>query len=215
MIEQGTRFIGFSPRVDLSERKTANSNSETEPYTIDDIRGYKLFSAIITQSNGDDPMNINEGMLQKGVTYTVIGTGDGNEDFSNVGLPILYDGAIFIATESADPINWDGAVLQYNAGAPVANIIENTIGNVWFRYEEKSHYTIVSDSLFTAEKTLLNTYNPYYIPYAPERFTKIYTDYNDEGHIALNSKIVDSSNSILDEIDGLINNFLIEIRVYA
>ena len=37
MIPNGTRFIGISESVDLTERKSEFSNSQTEPYTIEDI----------------------------------------------------------------------------------------------------------------------------------------------------------------------------------
>jgi len=36
-VPSGTRFIGISERVNLTERKSAGLNSETQPYTIDDL----------------------------------------------------------------------------------------------------------------------------------------------------------------------------------
>ena len=36
-ISSGTRFIGISPSVNLTERKSALINNETEPFTIEDI----------------------------------------------------------------------------------------------------------------------------------------------------------------------------------
>jgi hypothetical protein len=36
-VPSGTRFIGISDRVNLTERKSAGLNSETQPYTIDDL----------------------------------------------------------------------------------------------------------------------------------------------------------------------------------
>lgn len=37
IIPIGTRFIGISPTVNLTERKSALVNRETEPFTIEDI----------------------------------------------------------------------------------------------------------------------------------------------------------------------------------
>lgn len=36
-VPSGTRFIGISDRVNLTERKSAGLNSDTQPYTIDDL----------------------------------------------------------------------------------------------------------------------------------------------------------------------------------
>jgi hypothetical protein len=36
-ISSGTRFIGIAPSVNLTERKSALINNETEPFTIEDI----------------------------------------------------------------------------------------------------------------------------------------------------------------------------------
>jgi len=115
---------------------------------------YKVFTALLTQSGDDDPQSISSGALVKGITYHVIGTGGGNEDFSNVGLPVFYDGAYFVATQNAEPINWDGAALEYNTGAPVVTVLENTIGNIWFTYTGIGNYTVESNGLFIIDKSL-------------------------------------------------------------
>jgi len=47
---------------------------------------YKVFTALLTQSGGDDPQDLCLGAVTKGVTYTIDGTGM-NADFSNVGGP--------------------------------------------------------------------------------------------------------------------------------
>lgn len=156
MIEQGTRFIGFSPRVDLSERKTANSNSETEPYTVDDIRGYKVFTALLTQSGEDDSVGQTSGTLVIGRTYYISNDCCG-ADFTNVGAPNNNLGTSFVATGQI-PNAWGGTPsgdpqLTYNTGAPVATVLENTIGNVWFTYDGVGTWAINSNGLFTLNKT--------------------------------------------------------------
>jgi hypothetical protein len=56
MIPEGTRFIGISPSVNLKERKSASINAETQPYTLDDIRGYKMYTALVSQTGTSAPV---------------------------------------------------------------------------------------------------------------------------------------------------------------
>lgn len=149
MIPQGTRFIGISPSVNLTERKSASINAETQPYTIDDIRGYKVFTAFLTQSGERDILQLNEGDLTIGVTYQITTEGL-NQDFTNVGAPNNNVGTYFIATGTT-PNNWGGGELEYNTGAPLATVLENTIGNIWFSYVDPGVYYVNSDGLFTTE----------------------------------------------------------------
>jgi hypothetical protein len=120
---------------------------------------YKVFTALLTQSGVDDSISISTGSLQKGVTYRVSGAGGGKEDFSNVGLFDFIDGSSFLATDSVTPNNWDGASLSYNPGAPIAIVLENTIGNVWFTYGSDGIYVVYSDILFN-QNTYMIIGNP-------------------------------------------------------
>jgi hypothetical protein len=56
MIPEGTRFIGISPNVNLTEKKSAVLNAETQPYTLDDIRGYKMYTALVSQTGTSAPV---------------------------------------------------------------------------------------------------------------------------------------------------------------
>ena len=159
MIPNGTRFIGIAPEVDLTERGSALLNKRTEPYTIDDIRGYKVFTALLTQSGGDNALLISEGTLTIGVTYVITSSFTG-DDFSNVGGPKItfgdeWIGTYFIATGTT-PANWTNETeFEYNTGAPIVNVLENTIGNIWFTYSGEGAYLITSNALFTENKTIL------------------------------------------------------------
>ena len=115
---------------------------------------YKVYTALLTQSGGDDPLSIIDTNLQIGVTYTIDGIGF-NTDFTNVGAPNNLDGTSFIATGTT-PNNWDGCYLLYNTGAPVATVLENTIGNIWFTYGAVGYYIASSspESLFPVGKTV-------------------------------------------------------------
>jgi len=155
-VPSGTRFIGIAPSVDLKERKSAVLNKMTEPFTIDDIRGYKVFTALLTQNGGDNVRLTASDDPQPflvGVTY-VIADNTGNADFTNIGAPNNNVGTYFIATGTT-PATWgDGSYVEcdYNEGAPVVTVLENTIGNVWFDYTDVGTYNINSDGLLSIDK---------------------------------------------------------------
>jgi len=112
---------------------------------------YKVFTALLTQSGGSSPANLGSADVIKGVTYSFDGGAD--YDFSNVGGPIYPDNYSFIATETAQPNDLGTSEWIYNTGAPVATVLENTIGNIWFTYNVVGGYSIYSNGLFTENKT--------------------------------------------------------------
>ena len=125
---------------------------------------YKVFTALLTQSGGSDVQYIGSDEilpLNVGVTYTIINN-DGTGDFTNVGAPNNDVGTSFVATGTT-PTNWGttGDVqVSYNTGAPVATVLENTIGNIWFTYEGDGTYVCNSNGLFSSNKTAgFITYN--------------------------------------------------------
>jgi len=207
MIPSGTRFIGISETVNLTERRSAIINAETQPYTINDIRGYKVYTALLSQSGGDDPQTIDSGNLTIGVTYFINGTVPG-WDFTNVGAPNNNDGTYFVATGTT-PNSWGeataGNYLRYNTGVPVATVLENTIGNVWFSYGGVGQYRAISTNNFPELKTYL---------YIQPKTTP------DEGSITTYYSGVDSiqittlSAIPYIEADNKLYNTSFEIRVY-
>ena len=114
---------------------------------------YKVYTALLTQSGGDQWLGITSGELTIGVTY-YIETPTGNPDFTNVGAPNNNFGTYFVATGTT-PNSWGtgGCNLAYNTGAPVVTVLENTIGNIWFTYSAPGEYYANSDELFTVGKT--------------------------------------------------------------
>jgi hypothetical protein len=134
-----------------------------------DITGnapYKVYTALLTQSGGDSDAGLIDNGIVVGVTYRI--TPYGNEigvDFTNIGAPNNNAGTYFVAT-GITPNSWgintdDSWVLQYNTGAPVVTVLENTIGNIWFTYIEPGNYETNSNNLFTLNKTLsLSERNP-------------------------------------------------------
>lgn len=115
------------------------------------INPYKVYTALLIQSGGDDPQSLSSGALTKGVTYKIDGGNDG--DFSNVGSPSNDDSTSFVAINDEVPNNYGTCVLLYNTGAPVVTVLENTIGYVWFTYNNIGSYAVISDGLFIADKT--------------------------------------------------------------
>ena len=122
---------------------------------------YKVFTALLTQ-NGDNNAGVLTGSdLTIGVTYQIKTGSIGTFDFTNVGAPNNDIGTFFVATGTT-PNDWSGASLNYNLGAPVVTVLENTIGNIWFTYENVGNYRCVSNDLFTIDKTTVfisNTVN--------------------------------------------------------
>jgi len=169
---------------------------------------YKVFTALLTQSGGDDPLNIDSGLLTIGVTY-LINNPSIESDFTNVGAPNNLSGTYFVATGTT-PNNWgtDTNILIYNNGAPVATVLENTIGNVWFTYIQDGFYRLNSTNSFLLEKT----------------FCQGITETSDDGTgllvITVGRENIDSVNifstSPIYELpfNDILNNTPIEIRVY-
>jgi hypothetical protein len=112
---------------------------------------YKVYTALLTQSGGDEPKYTQSGGLDIGVTYR-IDDNAGSPDFTNVGAPNNNVGTYFVATGTT-PTSWGEAGLSYNSGAPVVTVLENTIGNIWFTYIAVGEYQINSSSLFIVDKT--------------------------------------------------------------
>jgi hypothetical protein len=114
---------------------------------------YKVFTALLTQTGGSDPQSLSSGAVTKGVTYRIDG-GDG--DFLNVGAPNNDDSTSFIAINNETPNSYGTCSLLYDLGAPVATVLENTIGNIWFEYVSAGEYRVYSNSLFTEDKTAVD-----------------------------------------------------------
>jgi hypothetical protein len=117
---------------------------------------YKVYTALLTQSGGDSPVAISNTDLQVGVTYVIKDNGGG--DFTNVGAPNNDVGTYFLATGTT-PTAWGSTNLEYNEGAPVVTVLENTIGNIWFTYFGIGQYQIFSDNLFTLDKSWATAYS--------------------------------------------------------
>jgi hypothetical protein len=127
----------------------------TKSASVDQLRGYKVYTALLTQNDADNPDYISNSSLTIGVTYTINNFSPSYTlgDFTNVGAPNNNIGTSFVATGTT-PNDWGGFIqLEYNTGAPVVKVLENTIGNIWFTYVGLGNYSVNSAGLFNIDKT--------------------------------------------------------------
>lgn len=199
------RFIGISPSVDLTERRSKMINEQTEPFTLDEMRGYKVYTALLTQSGGSNAASIEDAFLTIGITYQITDQGGSGWDFTNVGAPNNNVGTYFVAT-GATPTSWgNGVSLSYNTGAPVATVLENTIGNIWFLYGADGSYSIISDGLFIDNKT--TTFGSQY-----NQDTGVFVYFQTTGAATISEIPILTGDGTLT--NGYLQNTPIEIRVY-
>lgn len=164
---------------------------------------YKVYTALLTQSGGDNIVNINGSDLTIGVTYQ-IDDSSGGADYTNVGAPNNDNGTYFVATGTT-PNSWGtGGGLNYNTGAPVVTVLENTIGNIWFTYNNTGEYYCKSNDLFITDKTAV--FGGYY--YASPGFNVYYN----LPAMATNEFLIITGDP--NTANGYLQNTPIEIRVY-
>ena len=162
IVPNDTRFIGINPTVNLRERRSARINRETQPVSMQDItdsvRPYKVYTALLAQSGNYNPGDSVQGdPLTLGVTY-LINQNSENADLTVFGAPDSNVGTYFVCTSiSAGVLPSIGDIsLTYNLGAPTVIVLENTIGNIWFTFEDDGIYYINSSDLFIDYKTFIN-----------------------------------------------------------
>lgn len=170
---------------------------------------YKSYTALITQHGTDNLILLRWDDILGGPdliigrTYKIMeNTGS---DFTNVGAPNNNIGTYFVA-KGIRPNNWGEAILQFNTGAPIVTVLENTIGNIWFTYNLTGNYYINSNDLFTLSKTTA------FISTGAEGINNgVITGINvmDQSVIICNTVVTPNTPT-----DDELNNTPIEIRVY-
>ena len=170
---------------------------------------YKVYTALLTQSGGSDPVSTSSSgdPIIIGQTYMIEDNGGSGWDFTNIGAPNNNIGTYFIATGTT-PNSWGiDSQLNYNTGAPVATVLENTIGNIWFTYDSVGIYNVNSNSLFIENKTYLPTANiDISLVASSEKF--LLSGWNSENILTLNN--TDASFVSTNDI----GRGYLEIRVY-
>lgn len=173
------------------------------------LRPYKVYTALLTQS-GNGTSTQTTGPLIIGTRY-IITTYVSDDDFTSVANVISgtinTDGCEFIAIGTT-PDNYINGSTLTDTGAPVATVLENTIGDIQFIYGGTGTYVVTSFSLFTLNKTNI--------------FLGQVADNSDTANPGFSSIVLQDSSNILirtyDSSRSISNDGLIitpiEIRVY-
>jgi len=171
------------------------------------LQPYKVYTALLTQTGGDDPQTISAGALVVGVTYEITNYQSG-DDFTNIGAPLNETGIKFVATGTSPNVWTNNSELSYNNGAPVVTVLENTIGNINFQYSYIGNYTVNCEpnNFFLVGKTIGFIGSVGDDPSAPSY-----------GYLRANGPdrfIILTQDSTLVDADAMLLNTPIEIRVY-
>lgn len=190
---------------------------KTKNFTLKSIKeytkgssSYKVFTALLTQDGPSVPF-ATEGSenIYKGVTYR-IGKNLNNYDLTIYGAPNNEVETYFISNADATLTASDDLILYSDQGAPVVKILENTIGDVWFVYNEFGQYNIVSNGLFSLNKTTGN--NAIFYDGGVDSLCGMHI--SDFSINSISIYCTRNLGGVPNYQDSLFNNVFIEIRVY-
>jgi hypothetical protein len=151
--------------VDNASDQTIDGNLNITGTT--NIKPYKVYTALLSQSGGDSPQTFAWEYLDPtpivpellaGVSY-YIDSNNSDTDFTISGSPSNNNGTHFVANGTQPdwqpPFEIEGSYIQieWNLGAPVVTVLENTVGNVWFTYDSDGQYFVNSNGSFKEDKT--------------------------------------------------------------
>lgn len=175
---------------------------------------YKVYTALLTQSGGDDPDSIfggNGSVLDFGQSFLIISNPD-NYDLTIYGAANNNTGTWFVCNDPSSPVlgYTNSLELQVNYGAPVVTVLENTIGNIWFAYNGIGGYLLYRDSDFIPEKVfaILTNNLSGNIGLVGDNMALGFECYPNVPYIPITS----TTNGV--PTDGVLYNTPIEIRVY-
>jgi hypothetical protein len=89
MIDPSTQFIVYNPNVNLTERKSALNNNIQEVVTVGDLRGYKVYTALLSQATNGTVTILSE--LENTIGEVV---------FQGVNIGIIHIGLVDITLEA-------------------------------------------------------------------------------------------------------------------
>lgn len=168
---------------------------------------YKVYTALLTQSGGQNTDALESGNLIIGVTYRIQGN-SGDSDWTNVGAPNNNIDTWFVATGTT-PNSWGSAgSLSFDLGAPVVTVLENTLDDiVYFLYDDIGSYAV--KGVFPENKTVFVVSN---IGNVPSDFISIRA-YIDVDNIYISTTSMNFIGTS-ENLDNILLNTPIEIRVY-
>jgi hypothetical protein len=188
--------------------------NETVKTTVQEIgsfnRPYKVYTALLTQSGGDNTNTfISSGLLTIGVTYLIDEIISGSPDFTNVGAPNNNQGTYFVATGTT-PNSWgEDVTLSYTNSTPVATVLENTIGNIWFTYNNVGSYFINANNLFSSQSKSCVAHSGITSDDGGPTSYFVYASVLDSSFVRI---FVNDVTGVT--VNSILGNYLIEIRVY-
>lgn len=213
-----TGFLSFKKNNnDIKFDATATTSNRT--YVLPNVNGtialtsdiptpkYTVFTALLTQSGGDVPATTyGDEILNAGVTYQIISNPDAY-DLTPYGAPNNNVGTYFISNQTTPLAFTISLELLSNTGAPVATVLENTIGNIWFTFLADGSYFINKQDNFDPSKTTILIGPPTWD--GGDYYFQSGTD--GVGPIYLISKYLPTGLNV----NGAFQNTTIEIRIYA
>jgi hypothetical protein len=167
---------------------------------------YKVFTALVTQNGTENFVAGSYFQLVIGRTYRITNSTEGT-DFTVVGAPNNNVNTYFIATGENAVWGID-AELEWDEGAPVATVLENTIGNVWFTYSGVGVYRLNSNNLFTVDKTMVIGNTSY--DSANDGVLTFFSKYGNNSESSILLEVIDGGS----QIDSVLDHTPLEIRVY-
>jgi hypothetical protein len=159
-IPQDEKVFMVSKSTNTTYSGSASLKAMQEWYTMEDVtntvRPYKVFTALLTQAGGDNPITVaGDGeIIYIEATYLISDNPD-NYDLTIYGAPNNNVGTFFIANQTISLPYTNSLQLEGNYGAPYANVLENTIGNIWFTYAGAGEYRCYSEGLFIDSKSTI------------------------------------------------------------
>ncbi len=167
----------------------------------------RIFRALASQLGVSAINDIDDGPVEIGVSYTILGAGG---DFSNIGAPDNNLGTSFIALNSNTP-TYGASSLRYDSGAPKLIVLKNTIGNVWCTYFGVGFYVLESVSKFQdSQRAKFTSIIGYSDP--ADGIYDVFGDYasgnDDNFYFRTFARTYDTYQN------GILNNELIEITIW-
>jgi len=210
----GNRQIGWSQESNLLWNISSQIQRLISVVSKSLAPKYKVYTALLEQRGGSSIGTLSIGdAVDVGITYNldfILGPEPIDWDFTNIGGPKYPDNFPFVATINGEPNNWGGVNLTFDTGAPVATVLENTIGNIWFTYEDVGYYRMNSNTLFTDGKTAASIGVPMFIE-SPDDIYSSGVFINTEENLGISSYY---NYNVADYALNYSGGQWIEIRVY-
>ena len=162
-IPAGTRFIGILPGVDMTERKSAQANSPSNVYTIEDIQdGSVPDTRTITINGTTQDLSANRSWtISTGITVgTTSSTGTNGRVFFQAGGVVqqdanfTFDNALKRLTlKAVGTASTDITFVVRNSADTTDNFIVNGLGEGYFKSQQAQPYGLTIENTQTSSSS--------------------------------------------------------------